>query len=189
MARRGSRAMAFLFGMVVAAWLGNMTFLVPATGAAKGRARGVAPAAMNVNEQLAATGREGVSIGLIMNLKSATKQAVSSFDNFMTALKAAGLTDTLDGAGPYTIFAPDDNAFRMQGVGADDMTPDVLKMHIFEGSMMNTDFKNQELATMGGPVKMKKGREYVKLNGVAIKRPNVEVSNGVIHVMDGVIMP
>merc|ERR1719507_152755 len=115
--------MALLWGAGVVAWLGGLAFVQPVTGAAKGRMHGVALAAMNVNEQLAAKDRDGISIGLVMALKSATKQAVSSFDNFTTALKAAGLTDTLDGEGPFTVFAPDDNAFRMQGLGADAMTP------------------------------------------------------------------
>merc|ERR1712008_448822 len=194
MARRGSRALAFVCGMAVTAWLGDLAF----TGSqfanprweqsvAKGRAHGVARAAMNVNEQLAAKDRDGISIGQIMALKSTNKQATSTFEKLIAAVDAAGLTDTLNGEGPFTIFAPDDNAFRMQGVDA--MTPDQLKMHIFEGLIRQDGFKNREVATMGGPIKMKRGREWVKMNGHAIKRPDVEVSNGVIHVLDGVIEP
>jgi len=141
---------------------------------------------MNVNEQLTAKDRDGISIGLVMALKSATKQAVSSFDNFITALKAAGLTDTLDGEGPFTIFAPDDNAFRMQGLSADAMTPEIAKLHVVQGTVK---LSNQKVDSLGGPIQVKRGREWVKVNGAVIKRPDVKVSNGVIHVMDEVMMP
>merc|ERR1712032_967060 len=117
------------------------------------------------------------------SLVSATKQAPSTFENLIKALKDQGLWDKLGGAGPYTIFAPDDFAFERQGVTAADAD---AKLFIYEGKMTLREFKNQMVPTLGGDVQMKKGREWVKMNKHAIKKPNVELTNGMLHLMDGV---
>jgi uncharacterized surface protein with fasciclin (FAS1) repeats len=163
---------------VVAYTATHLAFVSPmATGA---RRTGLVARAASINEQLAATGPSSISAG---------KEGPSSFNNLIAALQAAGLTDALNGAGPFTVFAPDDFAFTASGVTAADATAAILKLHVFPGVMKAAEFKNQAVATLGGEVTMKKGRMGVLLNGVAIKKPDITLSNGVMHIMSKVIMP
>jgi len=141
--------------------------------------------ALSLNEQLAATGPKAIS---------GSKEGACSFDILIAGLEKAGLTGALDGAGPHTIFAPDDRAFEKSGLTKDAVLAlpnlaDVLKMHVIDGLMMQKGFKNQALATLGGEAAMKKGMKGVSVNKVIILKPDVELSNGVMHVMTGVIMP
>ena len=107
----------------------------------------------------------------------------------MEALKAADLTSGLDGPGPFTIFAPDDFAFAAAGLTAADATAAVLKLHVVSGELGANMFKNQAISTLGGEITMKKGRTGVLLNGVMIKKPDIGLANGIMHIMSKPILP
>ncbi|MCZ8077906.1 MAG: fasciclin domain-containing protein [Rhodobacteraceae bacterium] len=128
-----------------------------------------------------------------------TAVANGSFTTLATALTAAGLVETLKGEGPFTVFAPTDAAFAALPAGTveDLLKPEnkeqliaVLTYHVVPGAVMSTDLTEGMTATTvngkdititleGGP----------KVNGAVISAPDVAASNGVIHVIDSVILP
>ncbi len=125
-----------------------------------------------------------------------TAVAAGSFKTLATALQAAGLVDTLKGKGPFTVFAPTDEAFaKIPKADLDALLKDkakltaVLTYHVVPGKVMAKDVKagavktvqggNLTLATMGG----------VTVNGAKVVKADIEASNGVIHVIDSVVLP
>ncbi|WRH62831.1 MAG: fasciclin domain-containing protein [Fuscovulum sp.] len=128
-----------------------------------------------------------------------TAVANGSFTTLAAALTAAGLVETLKGEGPFTVFAPTDAAFAALPAGTveDLLKPEnkeqliaVLTYHVVPGAVMSTDLTEGMTATTvngkdititleGGP----------KVNGAVISAPDVAASNGVIHVIDSVILP
>ena len=128
-----------------------------------------------------------------------TAVAAGSFTTLAAALEAAGLVETLKGEGPFTVFAPTDAAFAAlpEGTVANLLLPEnkdqliaVLTYHVVPGKVMSTDLSegmtaatvqgaNVTITLEGGP----------KINGAVISAPDVEASNGVIHVIDSVILP
>jgi uncharacterized surface protein with fasciclin (FAS1) repeats len=119
------------------------------------------------------------------------------FNTLVTAVKAAGLAETLSGPGPFTVFAPTDEAFAKLPPGAlDGLLKDpaklkaVLTYHVVPGKVMAADVKPGAVKTVNGKsftVTAKDGKVMVdKANVVAT---DVAASNGVIHVIDSVIMP
>ena len=126
----------------------------------------------------------------------------STNDNFSTlkaALEAAGLTDTLAGKGPFTVFAPTNAAFEALGkekVEAllkpenKDKLIKVLTYHVVAGEVMSTDLKSGKAKTVEGgeiTVMVKDGK--VKVNNAQVTQADVKASNGVIHVIDTVLLP
>ena len=122
----------------------------------------------------------------------------------MTTLKrgviASGLDKILSGAGPYTVFAPSDLAFRKMDTGQFEtlLKPenkakleDILNYHIVTGKVNYNDLKDGEkLKTVSGQelsVQVKDG--HVRVQGAEIENHDLQTSNGVIHVIDAVIMP
>mmetsp|Transcript_91115 Transcript_91115/g.231859 ORF Transcript_91115/g.231859 Transcript_91115/m.231859 type:complete len:230 (+) Transcript_91115:85-774(+) len=176
-----SSATTAIAGVCALGSLAAVATLGSARAAKRGGRASVMPrAAMMLNEQLAGTGPSTITVG---------KDGPSCFSNLIEALKAQGLTSVLDGPGPFTIFAPDDKAFAASGVSPASASAAVLKLHVVAGIVMQKDFKNQELTTIGGDVTMKKGRMGVSLNGQIIKKPDIQLKNGVLHIMAGVITP
>ena len=115
------------------------------------------------------------------------------------ALKAAGLVDTLKGPGPFTVFAPTDEAFKKLPAGTVEslLKPEnkaklvgILTYHVVPGKVMSTDLTNEMMATtvQGGDLTiMTEGG--VTVNGANVTTADIETSNGVIHVIDTVIIP
>ena len=122
-----------------------------------------------------------------------------SFQTLVAAVKAAGLVDTLKAEGPYTVFAPTDEAFAKlpEGTVASLLKPEnkqklteILTYHVIPAKVMAKDVKKGQVKTVNG----KKATINVTQKGVSIDKANVvktdiEASNGVIHVIDHVILP
>ncbi|HSN43688.1 MAG TPA: fasciclin domain-containing protein [Propionibacteriaceae bacterium] len=135
-----------------------------------------------------------------------TAVAAGDFTTLATALTAAGLVDTLKGDGPFTVFAPTDAAFAKLPAGTLDtllkepmgQLKDILTYHVIAGEVMAADvvtMNGQKVATVqGAELTIEVADGKVALVDVAGNRVNVvttdvDASNGVIHVIDGVLMP
>ncbi len=128
-----------------------------------------------------------------------TAVAAGSFGTLVAAVQAAGLVDTLKGEGPFTVFAPTDDAFAALPAGTveallkpenKDKLTAILTYHVVPGKVMSTDLSNgMKAATVqGGDVTiMTEGG--VKVDNANVISADIEASNGVIHVIDAVIMP
>lgn len=128
-----------------------------------------------------------------------TARAAGGFDTLLAAVNAAGLTETLKGNGPFTVFAPTDAAFAAlpSGTVEDLLKPEnkdkltgILTYHVVPGKVMATDLRE------GLKVKTVQGSEVTvtleggtKVDGATVSMADIEASNGVIHVIDAVIMP
>ncbi len=123
-------------------------------------------------------------------------------DNFKTlvaALKAAGLVETLQGKGPFTVFAPTDEAFAKLPAGTVDnlLKPEnrdklvaILKYHVIAGKVMAADVKTMDAKTVQGQsVEIIVADAGVTVNGAKVVKTDVLAENGVIHVIDTVILP
>jgi uncharacterized surface protein with fasciclin (FAS1) repeats len=121
------------------------------------------------------------------------------FTTLVTALKAAGLVDTLNGAGDFTVFAPTNDAFAklpagtLDAVLADkDLLTSILLYHVVGGKALASDVVNQTTlsALKGGPISVKVTNDGVFLNNnIKIVITDIRATNGVIHVIDGVLLP
>ncbi|WP_221076274.1 fasciclin domain-containing protein [Agarivorans aestuarii] len=123
-----------------------------------------------------------------------------SFTTLVTAVKAAGLVDTLKGEGPFTVFAPTDEAFAKLPEGTVEMLlmPEnkdkliaVLTYHVVAGKVMAADVVNIDSATtvQGGMLAVSTSGESVMINNAKVVAADVKASNGVIHVVDTVLLP
>jgi transforming growth factor-beta-induced protein len=128
-----------------------------------------------------------------------TAIAAGNFNTLVAAVEAAGLVDALKGEGPFTVFAPTDDAFAaipketIDALLADpsgDLTQ-ILLYHVIEGKVMAADVTDGLEATtlQGAPVTFTIADGAVKINDATIVATDIETSNGVIHVIDAVIMP
>lgn len=121
------------------------------------------------------------------------------FSTFNRAIEAAGLVETLKGAGPITVFAPSDSAFAKLPVGAfDGLLQDVpqlkaiLLYHVAPGRITAADIpKTPETPTMLGPAVtlMVAADGRIIVGGAAVEQADIEASNGVIHLIDRVLIP
>ena len=130
-----------------------------------------------------------------------TAVAAGSFKTLVAAVKAAGLVETLKGAGPFTVFAPTDEAFAKLPAGTLDslLKPEnkaklasILTYHVVSGKVMAADVVKIKSAksVQGGPIAVKAKGGKVTLNGVStVVKTDIGTDNGVIHVIDTVIMP
>jgi uncharacterized surface protein with fasciclin (FAS1) repeats len=127
-----------------------------------------------------------------------TAVAAGSFKTLVTAVKAADLVETLKGPGPFTVFAPTDEAFaRIPKADLDALIADkaklkaVLTYHVVPGKVMAADVvKLRSAKTVNGAsVRVRAGSEGVRINEAKVVKADVETSNGVIHVIDRVILP
>ena len=128
----------------------------------------------------------------------ATAVAAGNFNTLAAALKAADLIDTLRGKGPFTVFAPTDDAFKKLPAGTlDALLADkaqltkVLTYHVVAGAVMAADVvKLKEAKTVeGSSVKIAVKGKDVMVDGAKVVKTDVVASNGVIHVIDSVILP
>ena len=128
-----------------------------------------------------------------------TAVAAGSFGTLVAAVQAAGLVDTLKGDGPFTVFAPTDEAFAALPKGTVDslQQPEnkdqlvaILTYHVVPGKVMSTDLSDGRTATTVQGSDVTIGTEGgVPVNGANVVAADVAASNGVIHVIDAVILP
>ena len=126
-----------------------------------------------------------------------TAVAAGSFKTLATALQSAGLVDTLKGAGPFTVFAPTDEAFAKLPEGTlNALLKDkakltaILTYHVVPGKVMAADVvKLKGAKTLQGSSVMIDASKGVKVDGANVVKADIVCSNGVIHVIDAVILP
>ena len=129
-----------------------------------------------------------------------TAVAAGSFNTLVAAVKAAGLVDTLKGAGPFTVFAPTDAAFAKLPAGTVEtllkpenkaLLQSILTYHVVSGKVMAADVVKLTGATtvQGQKVDIAVTDGKVTVDGATVVKTDIETSNGVIHVIDSVIMP
>ena len=131
-----------------------------------------------------------------------TAVAVGSFKTLVTAVKAAGLVDTLKGKGPFTVFAPNDDAFAKLPEGTvEGLLKDIPKLkavltyHVVSGKVMAADVVKLKTAktVQGQEVKIDASKWHLhknpKINDANVLKADVMADNGVIHVIDKVLLP
>lgn len=126
-----------------------------------------------------------------------TATNAGSFKTLVAAVQAAGLAATLSGPGPFTVFAPTDEAFAelpagtVQGLLNDiPKLTNILTFHVVPGKLMASDVvKLTSAKTVQGQNVTIASTNGVTINGAKVITPNVEADNGVIHVIDRVILP
>ncbi len=129
---------------------------------------------------------------------SLSASAAGSFNTLVAAVKAAGLVDTLKSAGPFTVFAPTDAAFAKLSPGTvDGLLKDPAKLkkillyHVVSGKVMAADVVKMKMAKTveGSSAKIMVKGDSVMLNNAHVVKTDIACDNGVIHVIDTVIMP
>ena len=133
------------------------------------------------------------------DMKDIVTIASTSAKTLAAAVTAAGLVPTLQGAGPFTVFAPTDAAFAAIQSDVDKLLkPEskaklskILTYHVVSGKTMSTDLKDgQEITTVeGGKLKVAIKNGKVMIGNANVTSADIEASNGVIHVIDKVLMP
>jgi uncharacterized surface protein with fasciclin (FAS1) repeats len=129
-----------------------------------------------------------------------TAVGAGQFKTLAAALKAAGLVETLKGTGPFTVFAPTDEAFAKlpKGTVEDLLKPEnkakltaILTYHVVPGRVMAADVvKVKEAKTVqGGSIKVNAAGGKVMVDAATVVKTDIGASNGVIHVVDSVLMP
>jgi len=126
-----------------------------------------------------------------------TAVAAGSFQTLATALTAAGLIDTLKGAGPFTVFAPTDAAFAKLPAGTVEALladkaklTSILTYHVVPGKVTAADVvKLTQAKTVQGGALAIDAANGVKVNGAMVVQADVMASNGVIHVIDTLLIP
>ncbi len=126
-----------------------------------------------------------------------TAVSAGSFTTLVAAIKAAGLVDTLNGAGPFTVFAPDDAAFAKLPAGTvDSLLKDIpqlkkiLTYHVVAGKVMAADVvKLTSAKTVEGSEVKVNASNGVKINASTVTTADVACDNGVIHIIDTVLIP
>jgi uncharacterized surface protein with fasciclin (FAS1) repeats len=127
-----------------------------------------------------------------------TAVANGSFTTLVAAVEAAGLVDTLKSEGPFTVFAPTDEAFAALPEGTVEALlndiptlTDILLYHVVPGQVMAADVVNLSSAdtALGEPVAIRVEDGNVFINDAQVVITDIETSNGVIHVIDAVILP
>lgn len=125
-----------------------------------------------------------------------TAVKAGNFKTLVTAVQAAGLVDTLKGPGPFTVFAPTDEAFaKVPKATLDALLKDkaaltkVLTYHVVPGKVMAKDVKAGNVKTVQGQDITLATTGGVTVNGAKVVAADVAASNGVIHAIDTVIMP
>lgn len=126
--------------------------------------------------------------------------AAGGFETLVTAVKAAGLVEVLSSEGPFTVFAPTDEAFAALPEGTLEALLDdpealraVLTYHVVPGKVMAKDVLAAERArpatVQGAPLSVRVEDGVVRVNDARVAQTDIEASNGVIHVIDSVVLP
>ncbi|MEO7152368.1 MAG: fasciclin domain-containing protein [Burkholderiaceae bacterium] len=141
-----------------------------------------------------------LSIGSLVSAHAAdivdTAVAAGNFKTLAAALQAAGLVDTLKGKGPFTVFAPTDDAFaKVPKAQLDALLKDkakltsVLTYHVVPGAVMAKDVKAGKVKTVQGSELTVSTNGGVKVDAANVIKTDIVADNGVIHVIDSVVMP
>ena len=147
-----------------------------------------------------------ISTLLTSNLSAAEEKTIvgvaagaGQFNTLVVAVKAAGLVDTLSGKGPFTVFAPTDEAFAKLPAGTVDnlLKPEnkeklagILTYHVIAGKVMAADVKTSGVKTVNGKeaaIKVEAGK--VTIDAANVVKTDIAASNGVIHVIDTALIP
>ena len=148
-----------------------------------------------------------VALTLVTNNVSAAEEktivavaaGAGQFNTLVAAVKAAGLVDTLNGKGPFTVFAPTDEAFAKLPAGTVEglLKPEnkeklagILTYHVVAGKVMAADVKTSKVKTVNGKeasIKVEGGK--VTIGAANVVKTDIAASNGVIHVIDTVLIP
>jgi uncharacterized surface protein with fasciclin (FAS1) repeats len=137
---------------------------------------------------------EAAAAGDIVAVASSTE----GFSTLVAALSAAGLVETLQGAGPFTVFAPSDDAFAALPAGLLEklLLPEnvsvltsILTYHVVSGTVMSADIMAGDVPTVEGSTVALDTASGVTVNGATVTTADVAASNGVIHVIDAVMVP
>ena len=137
---------------------------------------------------------EETSVGTIVDVASAD----GSFGTLVAAVTAADLVETLSGTGPFTVFAPTDEAFAALPAGVLDalllpenkaLLAQILTYHVVSGMVMAADVTDGDVATVEGQKIKLSTADGVTVNGATVVVADVMASNGVIHAIDAVILP
>ncbi|PHX60516.1 MAG: hypothetical protein CK552_05470 [Actinobacteria bacterium] len=132
--------------------------------------------------------------GTIVDIASTSE----GFGTLVAAVQAAGLVDTLNGAGPFTVFAPTDAAFAALPAGLldallkpenKDLLTKILTYHVVPGKVLAADVTDGDVATVEGQSITISTMDGVKVNGAKVVTVDVLADNGVIHAIDAVILP
>ena len=141
-----------------------------------------------------------LSLGMALSVQAKdivdTAVAAGNFSTLATALKAAGLVDTLKGKGPFTVFAPTDAAFaKVPKADLDALLKDkakltaVLTYHVVPGKVMAKDVKAGKVKTVQGSELTLGTTGGVTVDNAKVVKADIVADNGVIHVIDTVVMP
>ena len=137
---------------------------------------------------------EETSAGTIVDVASAT----DGFSTLVAAVTAADLAGTLSGEGPFTVFAPTDEAFAALPEGVldalllpenKDVLAKILTYHVVAGQVLAADVTDGDVATVEGQTVALSTADGVTVNGAKVIQADVMADNGVIHVIDAVILP
>jgi len=145
----------------------------------------------------------GLAAGMAISARAADivdTAVAGKFNTLVAAVKAAGLVDTLKGPGPFTVFAPTDEAFAKLPNGTLDslLKPEnkaklasILTYHVVPGKVMAADVVklNSAKTAQGQSIAIKTANGGVMVDGAKVIKTDIVTSNGVIHVIDSVILP
>ena len=145
-------------------------------------------------ESIEETTSEEVTTGNIVDVAS----GAGNFTTLVAAVVAADLAETLSGEGPFTVFAPTDEAFAALPAGVLDalllpenkaLLAQILTYHVLSGKVMAADVTDGDVATVEGQSVSLSTASGVTVNGANVVAADVMASNGVIHAIDAVILP
>jgi uncharacterized surface protein with fasciclin (FAS1) repeats len=135
------------------------------------------------------------------NHTDSTSEAVTTTTGFSTlaqAVQEAGLANTLSGSGPYTVFAPTNEAFADLPDGALEfllqpenrsLLQQVLAYHVVPGEVTSNQLSTGPVSTLGGGVAVRVAEDRVIVNDGSVVQPDIQASNGVIHAINRVLLP
>lgn len=146
------------------------------------------------SEEAIETTTEKMAAGTIVEVAS----AAGNFSTLVAAVTAADLVETLSGTGPFTVFAPTDDAFAALPAGVLDalllpenkaLLAQILTYHVLSGMVTAADVMDGDVATVEGQTVKLSTADGVTVNGAKVVSADVAASNGVIHAIDAVILP
>jgi uncharacterized surface protein with fasciclin (FAS1) repeats len=146
------------------------------------------------SEETMDTATEETTVGTIVDVAA----GAGNFSTLVAAVTAADLVETLSGTGPFTVFAPTDEAFAALPAGVLDalllpenkaLLAQILTYHVVSGMVMAADITDGDVATVEGSNIMLVTTSGVKVNDANVVAADVAASNGVIHAIDAVILP
>ena len=165
-----------------------------ACGSSTSTASSSAPAAATTTAASSPTASTPAAAGTIVDVAAAN----ADFSTLVAAVKAAGLADTLSGPGPFTVFAPTNEAFAALPAGLVDklLKPEnkavlakILTYHVLASKVMAADVKDGKVVTVEGGTITIDTMSGVKVNDAKVVTTDIAASNGVIHVIDKVLVP